>query len=250
MTAPRIGYAHTGTSSQLTTLADPALRPYGLRELYLPDAEPTDLVDLDAVIVADRSHLELLAGFADAFLAVAERGGTVVVFGENAAHTWLPGITWEGRPTNFWWWRTGEDHGMRRRSLDHPVWEFFSEPSTIWHHHGFFTPPAGATALVAIEEDGVEVGATTYLDEVTTPGAILVTTMDPCFHHGAAFMPGATQLLYSAVRWVDARERARAAGARSGAGADVEAGDGSGASAGRRAKATAGVGARVPVSVD
>lgn len=210
MTAPRIGYAHTGTSSQLTTLADAALRPYALRDIYLPDASPASFDDLDALVVADRSHPELLEAFAPSFLSVAERGGTLVVFGENRTHTWLPGISWEARPTNFWWWRTGEDHGMRRRNLDHPIWEYFSEPSTIWHHHGFFQPPAGAVPLVTIEEDGVEVGATTYLDEVTTAGTLLVTTMDPCFHHGAAFMPGATQLLYSTLRWVDVRTRTAA----------------------------------------
>lgn len=207
MTKPIIALLHTGTSSQLVTIADPALRPYELRAVYLPDFEPGALDDVDAVIVADRDHPALLREHADEIYAVAERGGLLVVFGENSADSWMPGVAWESRPTNFWWWRTGEDHGMRLRNPDHPIWEYFSEKAMIWHHHGIFRVPEGAVSLVAVEEEGVEVGSTTYYDRVSTAGEIFLTSMDPCFHHGAAFMPGATQLLYSTVRWVDQRAR-------------------------------------------
>ncbi|WP_218961923.1 hypothetical protein [Actinomyces ruminis] len=175
---PNIGFAHTGTGSQLRTLADPALRPYRLVDLYLPDATTADFAALDGLLVADRSHPRLLMRHAAAIRAVAERGGTLVVFGENSAHEWLPDLQWQPRPTNFWWWRTGEDSGMRRRSLEHPIWDFLSERSVIWHHHGIFRPPDGAVPLVALQEDGAEAGVTTFLDESSTPGAILVTTMD------------------------------------------------------------------------
>lgn len=204
---PAIGLAHTGTGSQLRTLADPALRPYRLRDLYLPDTAEDDFQDLDVLLVADRSHPRLLARHAEAVLEVARRGGTLVVLGENSAHQWLPGVRWQARPTNFWWWRTGEDHGMRLRSPEHPVWNYLSQRAVIWHHHGVFQAPEGTVPLVALEEDGVEAGVTTYLDEVSTPGAILVTSMDPCFHHGAGFMPGATQLIYCLLRWAEARFR-------------------------------------------
>ena len=215
--APMIGFAHTGTGSQLKTLADPALRPYRLADLYLPDATAADFAALDVLLVADRSHPRMLLEHAAAMRAVAERGGTLVVFGENSAQEWLPGLQWQARPTNFWWWRTGEDSGMRRRSPEHPVWEHLSERAVIWHHHGVFQLPEGAVPLVTLEEDGAKAGVTTFLDESTTPGAILVTTMDPCYHHGAGFMPGATQLLYCVLRWADTRFARASLRARPGA---------------------------------
>ena len=206
---PKTAMLHTGSGYQLTTLADPALVPYGIEPVYLPDLEPGGLDEFDVVLVADREHPELLAQRAPDILGVAERGGILVIFGENAAHQWVPGISWESRPTNFWWWRTGEDHGMRMQNLDDPVWPYFTQRAMIWHHHGIFQPPAGAVPLVTVEEGGVEVGATTYIDRVSTPGEIFMTTMDPVFHHGAGFMPGATQLLYQTLRWAEDRAASR-----------------------------------------
>lgn len=207
---PVLAYAHAGSASQLITLGDPALEQYRLRDVYLPDLRPGGLDDVDGLVVADRIHSGLLHRHSDDILGVARRGGVLVIFGENQVQTWLPDVSWEPRPTNFWWWRTGEDHGMRLRSEDDPAWDFFGEGAMIWHHHGILTPPAGAVPLVVVEEEGVEVGATIYVDRVSTPGEILVSTPDPCFHHGAAFMKGATQLLYSSLRWLDHRTRANA----------------------------------------
>lgn len=198
-----LAYLHAGTSSQLITFKDPALAQYQLREVYLSDLRPGDLDDVDGLIVADRTHPGLLRKHGEQILGVARRGGRLVVFGENAMHTWMPDLTWESRTTNFWWWRTGEDHGMRLRNPADPAWDFITPAAAIWHHHGIMQPPAGAVPLVAVEEDGVEVGCTIYVDRVSTPGEILVSTPDPCFHHGANFMKGATQLLYCAARWLD-----------------------------------------------
>lgn len=205
---PVLAFAHAGSSSQLVAQADPALVQYQLREVYLPDLQPGDLDDVDGLIVADRINLGLLHRHGPQLLSVAERGGAVAVFGENSVHTWMPGVQWEERPTNFWWWRTGEDHGMRVCNEQDPAWQFFATGALVWHHHGILTPPAGAVPLVSVEEDGKDVGCIAYVDRVSTPGEILVTTPDPCFHHGAGFMKGATQLLYSTVRWLDHRTRA------------------------------------------
>lgn len=202
---PRIALLHTGTGYQLQTISDPALAPYQMSFVYLPDLKQGGLDSFDVVFVADREHPDLLVRNAPDILGVAERGGVLVIFGENAAHRWVPDIDWEPRPTNFWWWRTGEDHGMRKRNLDDPIWAHFTDRAMIWHHHGIFQPPTGAVTLIEVEEDGAEVGATTYIDRVSTRGEIFVTTMDPVFHHGAGFMPGATQLLYQTLRWAEHR---------------------------------------------
>lgn len=206
---PRIALAHTGTSSQLATLRDPALAPYRIADAYLPTLEPGALDEVDVLIVADRSHPERLREHAADFLAVAERGGVLVVFGENQVQDWLPGVLWHAVPTNFWWWRTGEDHGMRQRSPLDPIWPYFSDRAVIWHHHGALTPPSGAVPLIDLEYNGERVGVTAYVDRESTQGIVFATTMDPCFHHGAGFMPGATQLLYQTLRWAEDEAAAR-----------------------------------------
>ncbi|MBP3037587.1 hypothetical protein J2M53_15180 [Arthrobacter sp. zg-ZUI100] len=201
--APRIGLLHCGSFPALRALADPALAPYRLESVYLPHADPADLAGLDAVIVGDRLHQGQLARFAPAIReALQDPDKTVIVLGENKVENWLPGVGYTFRPTVFWTWRTGEDNGTRLRLPGDPLWEYFTERAVSWHHHGLLHPRPGARELVVMEEDGAESGALLYIDEVNQPARLLVTTMDPVYHHGSGFMPGASQLLYSLLRWV------------------------------------------------
>ena len=204
-TAPRIGLLHCGTFPPLRTLADPALQPYRLESVHLPDADPSILAGLDVMIVGDRLHEGQLARFAPAIrAALQDPRKTVIVLGENKVEQWLPGVGYTFRPTVFWTWRTGEDNGTRLRVPADPMWEYFTPRAVSWHHHGLLHPPAGARSPVVMEENGVEIGALLYVDEVNQPARLLVTTMDPVYHHGSGFMPGASQLLYSLLRWVTA----------------------------------------------
>ncbi|GAA3291549.1 hypothetical protein ACFFON_18405 [Arthrobacter citreus] len=203
--APRLGMLHCGTFPALRTLADPALAPYRLESVYLPDADPSDLCALDVILVGDRLHQGQLAHFAPAIReALQDPGKTVIVLGENKVEQWLPGVDYTFRPTVFWTWRTGEDNGTRLRLPGDPMWEYFTQRAVSWHHHGLLHPPAGARSLVVMEENGTDSGALLYVDEVNQPARLLVTTMDPVYHHGSGFMPGASQLLYSLLRWVTA----------------------------------------------
>ncbi|NYV75157.1 hypothetical protein [Streptomyces sp. UH6] len=203
---PTLGLLHGGAFHQLATLADPAVRVWRPREIYLPEAGPEDFDDLDTLIVSDRLHPGLLARTAPLLLRVAERGGTVVVLGENDVAGWLPGLR-ALRPaeTNFWWWRTDGDNGVRRAADGHEAWDHLTERAVRWHYHGLLEPPAGATVLACtdLERDGDPATRQVllYEDRVSTPGRLIVTTMDPVYHHGSRFMPGATQLLYGLLRW-------------------------------------------------
>ena len=206
--APRIGLLHCGTFTALRTLADPALAPYRIESVYLPEADPAVLAGLDAVIVGDRLHQGQLARFAPALReALQDPAKTVAVLGENKVEDWLPGVGYTFRPTVFWTWRTGEDNGTRLRLPEDPMWQFLTPRAVAWHHHGVLHPCPGARQLVVMEEDGAELGALLYVDEVNQPARLLVTTMDPVYHHGSGFMPGASQLLYSLLRWVTATHR-------------------------------------------
>lgn len=204
----RLAIVHGGSYFHLQTMRDPAVLAHQPDFLYLPDLEPGGLDGYDTVIVGDRLHPDLVARNAAQFRSVAERGATIVALGESGAHTWLPGVSWEPRPTNFWWWLTKEDPMIRTRSHDHESWQYLTTKSVIWHHHGILSAAAGVVPLLVSEEpdaDGVphDAGMMLYEDTVTTPGRIIATTLDPMYHHGSNFMPGATRFLYALLRWVD-----------------------------------------------
>lgn len=203
MTAPRIAMLHGGTFWQLATLEDPALMPYHIRPLYLPDLEDRQLadIDIDILVVADRLRAAHLRPWTSRIMDIAHAGGTVIVLGENEVHPWLPCRSFETRPTNFWWWRTGDDSGLRLRNRDHIAWQYLNEHAAIWHYHAVIHPPEGAVSLVDLEEEGGIAGSTLYVDDVSTAGRLIVSTSDPVYHHGSGFMPGATQQLYCLLRY-------------------------------------------------
>lgn len=203
MTTPHLALLHGGTFPALATLGDPALRAHRVDGLYVCDTDPNVLREYDVVLVADRLDPVQRAPFEPVLrAALRDAGKTVAVLGQNDVQDWLPGIGFSFRRPNYWSWRTGEDTGTRARLDDDPFWEHFSFGSLNWHNHGLLHPPAGSHGYVVVEEDGVEAGTVLYVDEVNQPGRLLVTTMDPIYHHGSGFMPGATQMLYSLLRWL------------------------------------------------
>lgn len=204
--AAQVGFVTGGASYHERTLADHRFASRWARSLYLPTLGPEDLDGLDAVVVADRQHAGVLATRAGALLEVAERGATLVVLGENGVHTWLPGVGWEPRPTNFWWWRDGSDPGIRAAGPAHPLWDSATVADLTWHFHGVLEPPAGVTPLLVAEGQAGD-GVLLYEDVVSFPGRVVVSTLDPVYHHGSNFMPAATRCLDVILAWLGAAER-------------------------------------------
>ncbi|MBM7367317.1 hypothetical protein [Gordonia hydrophobica] len=202
MSLPRICLVHCGTYPALTTLQDLAVLAYGVDGVYLPDADPEKIVDYDVVVVSDRlppvqrMKLETMTD-----RIVQDSSKTLIVLGQNDVQDWLPGLGFTFRRPVFWKWRTGEDTGTRGRLPEDPFWDYFDLGALNWHNHGLLHPSAGTKSLVVVEEDGREQGAVVLVDEVNQPARLLVTTMDPVYHHGSGFMPGATRMLYGLLRW-------------------------------------------------
>jgi hypothetical protein len=205
---PRIGLLHGGASYHLATLADPVVTEHVAVPVYLPElatpATRIELDTLDTLVVCDRLHPGLLRRHAEVLRGIPARGGTLVVLGEVEAHTWLPDLRWSPRPTNFWWWRTGDDPGIHSHAPGHPIWTHLNADDVVWHYHGLLHPPAGVTVLASVHEQGRTAGVILYEDVVSTPGRLVVTTMDPVHHHGGNFMPAATRLLHGMMRWLAA----------------------------------------------
>lgn len=152
------------------------------------------------IIVPDRMNAGLLRRLRPWLLAHLHRGGTLVAFGENGAHRWLPQVEWSFRPTNFWWWLDpNASVGHRVVRPHHPLFRHVQPADTVWHFHGVLHPPAGAETLIALDDGH---GALMIDDVVTTPGRLLLTTLDPFYHHGSHFMPATTRFLEGFLTWV------------------------------------------------
>jgi len=74
------------------------------KTIYAPELTTDALAGVTFLIVPDRINPNVLRANRDVLIRFAKAGHTLVVFGENRADTWLPGVTWTARPTNFWWW--------------------------------------------------------------------------------------------------------------------------------------------------
>ena len=66
-----------------------------------------------------------------------------------------------------------------------------------WHYHGVLDPPEGAEVLVALPSGGVLL----YVDRVSTPGTLVVATLDPISHFGGYFMPATERYLDGFLPW-------------------------------------------------
>jgi hypothetical protein len=159
----------------------------------------TDLSAFDAVIALCRTPAFRMEPHRDRLRRYLDGGGTVIAMGECHSERWLPGISFEPCETNFWWWlEPGGDLGTRIARPEHALFRRLGEADIRWHLHGFFEPPAGAEVLAV----GPGERPILYVDEVTTGGRMVVTSLDPFFHHGHHFMPATTRFLDGFMPWV------------------------------------------------
>ena len=178
------------------------------RTIYAPELTSAQLADVGLLIVPDWMHPELLRRQVPTLTDFLERGRTLVVFGETYADTWAPGVRWSSRPTNFWWWLDkGAQPPHRLACPDHELFRFVPFEHMIWHFHGVLFPPPGADLLIVVPPDPEgrdRGGALLYEDRVTTRGRIIVSTLDPFYHHGSNFMPATTKFLDGFLPWARA----------------------------------------------
>jgi hypothetical protein len=176
----------------------------GLR--YLPDLAGTDLTGLDGLIIPERLHRDLLHAAAGRIRDLLDSGGTVIAFaGGEPVPEFLPNVRWEHRPTNFWWWlEPGADLGLRTPDPEHSLFDHLTVRDCTWHYHGVLDPPDGAEVLVTLPTGE----ALLYVDRVSTPGTLVVATLDPMSHYGSHFMPATERFLDGFLPWA-AEESAR-----------------------------------------
>ena len=185
--------------------------------IYAPDLAESDLAGVDALIVPDRTHPAVLRAKRRVLLSVLARGATLIVFAETDAQSWLPNVAWTFRPTNFWWWlERGAEQGSRVVAPGHALFRHLPPGDTVWHYHGVLQLPLGAEPLIVLDQgpssstaSGAGPECLLYDDRASTPGRLLVATLDPFYHHGSFFMPATTRFLDGFLKWTDAEFRGR-----------------------------------------
>lgn len=73
----------------------------------------------------------------------------------------------------------------------------------------FLVPSPATVAVTAGEDAGGDAGCLLYDDRVSAPGRLIVSTLDPFYHHGSHFMPATTRFLDGFLAWTDATFRGR-----------------------------------------
>src|SRR5690606_2570414 len=127
----------------------------------------------------------------DAIMRLLDTGRTVVAMGSTGQSLWLPAVDWTDMPTNFWWWKEGSSLNLQVDAPEHPLFGHIGLDDATWHYHGQYAPPEGATSLIGVRDEG----SIFYEDRVTTNGCMIVTALDPMYHHGSHFMPATTRFL-------------------------------------------------------
>jgi hypothetical protein len=200
----RLAALYGGSAAHHRALTEPKYARCLAGTVYLPELATTELDAYDGVIVPERLHAGKLAAGRHRLVEVLDRGGTVVLFGEQSIYGaqpvgWLPGVDWEHRPTNFWWWLgPGATSPLVAHRPDHDLWRHLSLPAVTWHHHGVYRPPPGAVTLISATDGG----AVLYIDQVSTAGTLVVAALDPMSHYGSYFMPATERFLDAFLPWL------------------------------------------------
>ena len=194
----KIAVIYSGHAPHYRTFHEPKYAQYIEELIYFPDFENTDLTSFDVLIVPSQLNLNLLMKSSEKIHEFANSGKIIVVFGPQPCN-WLPNQKWEDRPTNFWWWLDkNSDSGLRIKNEDHPFFDYFKLENCTWHQHGVYWPPEHVTTLIETKDKG----SILYIDEKSTNGTWIITTLDPEYHYGSYFMPATEYFLDTLFSWL------------------------------------------------
>ncbi|WP_375552392.1 hypothetical protein [Rhodophyticola porphyridii] len=176
------------------------------------DLGATDLGAFPTLLVPCRTNGQRLAGARAQLAAFMEAGGFLVVMGETRPDLFLDGVAVDPVPTNFWWWLENEgDLGLRITAPDHPLMSRLSQADLTWHVHGTLRLTGGGDTLAAWHEGAA--GGPILIDSRRGRGRLLITTLDPIYHHGSGFMPATTRFLDVFLPWLAEETAAHIRGA-------------------------------------
>lgn len=172
----RVGLFYSGVPIQRHVLTESEYAET-FESVHVRDLGNASLSGYDALVVPWKTNQEVLHEHRERLAAYAERGGTLVAFGD-AFRQWLPGGTWHPVEFDYTWWARGETLDLEVLEPGHPLFDGAAREDYMWHYHGRFEPPADATPLLAAPE-----GVVMY-ERALGDGRVLATTLDPVHHLG------------------------------------------------------------------
>ncbi|AZK48005.1 hypothetical protein [Paenibacillus lentus] len=194
----KIAVIYGGNAHQHRTFYETKYRRYCQELIYLPELHRMSLDDYDVVLIPSQLHQRLLMESQSKLIDFVQRGGVLAGLGAQPTHL-LPGHGWEFRPTNFWWWLDRDaSSGLVANKPDHDLFNYITLEDATWHYHGVFHPPAGVDCIINVEGGGTIL----YVDQLTTSGTLILTTLDPEYHYGSYFMPATERFLNGFLPWL------------------------------------------------
>ncbi|QBR41732.1 hypothetical protein EHF36_14705 [Kerstersia gyiorum] len=205
MSAPVIAALDAGTYYHHRTFQTPGLAACLDYTVYVRELDAAALAGCDTFIVSCASPVDQLVSRRSLFRDFLQQGRTLVVMGGNGAEQWLDGVRHVPSPVNFWWWKEPRaDSGLRLVAPEHDLFQCLTLADATWHQHGAYEPPPGVRSLI----DKVGAGSVLYDDRQSTPGRLILTSLDPMYHHGSHFMPATTRFLHAFLPWLKRQQPA------------------------------------------
>lgn len=202
----RIAIVNSGACFQLECIEGPRFKEYFTASIRPEEITSELLANYDVLIVPCHTPVHRIAPHKQVLLDYLEMGRTIVSTGRSKQEEFLPNISFDPCPTNFWWWMTeGETLGTAIAKPDHSLFQYIDLKALTWHLHGFYTVPEGAEVLAT----GPDNRPILYIDDVTTNGRMIITSLDPFSHHGRHFMPSATRFLDGFLPWLHTADAVR-----------------------------------------
>jgi len=197
-----------GMSYHTRTLREGAYAPLFSAFIRLPDLAQADLSAHPTLLIPCRTNGQRLVEHRAQLADYVAGGGFLIVMGETRPDLFLDGVVFEPVPTNFWWWlEAGADLGVRIKAPEHPLMTRLTQADVTWHVHGTVQLADGGTELVAWY-DPLK-GGPILIDSRRGKGRLMITTLDPIYHHGSGFMPATTRFLDVFLPWLAEETRNR-----------------------------------------
>ncbi|MEO0382716.1 MAG: hypothetical protein AAF234_04100 [Pseudomonadota bacterium] len=196
----RLAVVDAGLAYQRRTFADFKTANIFSDLIPISDLGDVNLAGHTALMIPCRTPGHRLTPHKDLLERYVREGGLLLVMGETNPELFLDGLEVTPEPTNFWWWREPDlDLGVQIDMPSHPVLFGLKTQDCAWHVHGTLSVPEGGQVLLswhpkpAVSAKGVP-GAL-MVDYPLGEGRVLVTSLDPIYHHGSGFMPATTRFL-------------------------------------------------------
>lgn len=190
---------HSGTYGHIECLEEPRYSGYFDKLARPEDLAGIGINDFNVVVVPCGTPAHRIIPHKQLLLDYLNQGGTIIVTGDSNYELWLPGIKQTRHDADFTWWLDKDaDLGVKVAKPEHSLFKYIGKREMTWHLHGWYDVPEGAEVL-AVNKEGKPF---LYIDEVTTKGKMVITSLDAFAHHGMKFMPMTTAFLDGFLPWM------------------------------------------------